>query len=60
MEKQRGNAGIGMIVGIVAVLAWFTHVIVCLGAGKWGFLVAGALFFPIGIVHGFGVWFGFW
>jgi hypothetical protein len=23
----------------------------------WGFLVAGALFFPIGILHGFFLWF---
>jgi hypothetical protein len=23
----------------------------------WGFLVAGAIFFPIGILHGFYLWF---
>ena len=38
--------------------AWLTHVIVCLKAGAWGFLIAGAIFFPIGIVNGFGVWLG--
>lgn len=39
---------------------WLTHVIVCIAAGKWGFLIAGALFFPIGIIHGLGVWIGAW
>lgn len=38
--------------------AWLTHVIVCLKTASWGFLVAGALFFPVGIVHGIGTWFG--
>jgi len=39
-------------------LAWLTHVIVCIGSSKWIFLLAGAIFFPIGCVHGTGVWFG--
>ena len=26
----------------------------------WGFLIAGAIFFPVAIVHGVGIWFGFW
>jgi hypothetical protein len=43
---------------IWVVLAWFTHVVTCLGAAKWGFLIAGAVFFPIGCVHGTGIWFG--
>jgi hypothetical protein len=40
------------------VLAWFTHVIVCIKAASWVFLLAGAIFFPIGCVHGTGVWLG--
>jgi len=39
--------------------SWITHVIVCLGTGAWGFLIGGALFFPIAWVHGTGYWFGF-
>ncbi len=53
----------GEIVGLAFVFsligAWLTHIITCLATGKWGFLVAGAQFFPIGIVHGVGIWFGF-
>lgn len=40
--------------------AWVTHVVSCLLAGLWGFLIAGAILFPIGIVHGIGIWFGLW
>jgi len=47
--------GIGFI---WLVVAWITHVIVCLKTSAWGFLVAGALLFPIAWIHGTGVWFG--
>lgn len=38
--------------------AWITHVIVCIKASLWVFLLAGAICFPIGVIHGVGVWFG--
>jgi hypothetical protein len=41
-----------------AGLAWLTHVITCIASAQWLFLLAGAIFFPIGCVHGTGVWFG--
>jgi hypothetical protein len=44
----------------VILAAWITHVITCLSSASWGFLIAGALFFPVGIVHGFGIWIGVW
>lgn len=40
--------------------AWLTHIVTCLNEGLWGFLIAGALFFPIGIIHGIGIWMGVW
>lgn len=40
-----------------SVLAWFTHIFTCFAQGLWGFLIAGALFFPVGILHGFWIWF---
>lgn len=51
----------GWIVPVLFIfsgLAWLTHIITCLGSGQWGFLIAGALFFPIAIIHGFGIWIG--
>ena len=63
-RTQRGESGLGILVGIAVGLAclaaWFTHLYVCFTAAKWGFLIAGAIFFPVAIVHGFGVWFGIW
>ena len=38
--------------------SWMTHIVVCLKTASWGFLVAGAILFPIAWVHGTGIWFG--
>jgi hypothetical protein len=45
-------------VGLIA--AWLTHIIDCFVTHAYGLLLAGAIFFPVGIVHGIGVWFGAW
>jgi hypothetical protein len=45
------------IIGGLCALAWFNHIFTCFKLGLWGFLVAGALFFPIGILHGIYLWF---
>jgi len=50
----------GYVLIIACVLAWFTHIFVGISEGAWGLLIAGAIMFPIGIIHGFGVWLGFW
>ena len=53
---------IGIVLGstagviVAAFAAWLTHIIVCLQAGKWAFLIAGAIFPPVGIIHGIAVW----
>ena len=39
--------------------AWFTHVVVSIQSASWLLLLAGAILFPVGCVHGTGVWFGF-
>ena len=44
----------------VVVVGWISHIVVCFKTAAWGFLIAGALFFPIGIIHGVGTWFGAW
>jgi hypothetical protein len=45
---------------IVSFAAWITHIVTCFQNGEWGFLLVGALFFPIAVIHGIGVWFGLW
>lgn len=49
-----------ILFALLFVAAWLTHIVVCLKTAAWGFLIAGALFFPIGIIHGVGLWFGAW
>ena len=66
LEKLGSAAGttIGcLLYGSFTVLmlgAWFTHIAVCFSRHYYGFLIAGAIFFPIGIIHGIGLWFGWW
>jgi hypothetical protein len=54
------NDGCAFILGIWVFAAWITHIVVCLKTAAWGFLIAGALVFPIAWIHGTGVWFGAW
>lgn len=49
----------GFAIGLTILAAWLTHIVTCLASGAWGFLIAGAIFFPIGIIHGIGLWLGF-
>lgn len=49
---------IGYIMAIlVPIAAWLNHIIYCFSHEAWGFLIAGAIFFPIGIFHGIYLWF---
>ena len=43
--------------GFWAVASWLTHIFYCFSVGKWGFLIAGAIFFPIALAHGTYLWF---
>ncbi len=60
-KYQKGNGEILSIaiLGWVAA-SWLTHIIVCLKTGSWGFLIAGAIMFPVAVIHGTGAWFGAW
>ncbi len=49
------------LIGVFACFAaWITHIVTCFQNDEWGFLLVGALFFPIAVIHGIGVWFGLW
>lgn len=51
---------ISIVTSLISFAAWVTHVIVCIKAAEWGFLIAGDVALPVGVVHGIGVWFGAW
>ena len=62
MPKLRNVAAGGtlasVIFGLLVVAGWLTHIIVTIQTAKWILLLAGAILFPIGIIHGWGIWFG--
>lgn len=44
---------------LVAAAAWVTHVVTCIKASAWILLLFGCFVFPVGVIHGWGVWLGF-
>ncbi len=50
----------GIAISLTLMAAWFQHLYTCFTEETWGFLIAGAIMFPVAIVHGFGIWFGVW
>lgn len=40
------------------IAAWITHVIACIKTAAWILLLFGCFVAPVGVVHGFGLWFG--
>jgi len=49
-----------MLAAALCYSAWLTSIVFCAVNGLRPLLVAGAVFFPVGIVHGLGVWCGGW
>jgi hypothetical protein len=58
-EKEMANFA-GLAVFFIGLGAWIQHLYTCFTEEYWGFLVAGAIFFPVAIVHGIGIWIGIW
>ena len=43
-----------------AYAAWLTSLVCCASNGPRPLLIADAAFFPVGVVHGIGLWLGGW
>lgn len=52
--------GFWLLLLLFVLSAWVQHVITCISNEQWGFLIAGAIAFPVGMIHGIGIWFGVW
>ena len=63
-NKNTPNGLIGVCFALITcgtlLAAWITHVVVCIKTASWGFLIAGAIAFPVAWVYGIGYWFGVW
>jgi hypothetical protein len=53
-------AVIGTAIGLIALAGWLQHLYTCFTQNRWGFLIAGAIMPPIGVIHGWGIWLGIW
>ena len=49
-----------LVLAIVSFMGWMTHVVICIKAANWIFLIVGAIAFPVAVAHGIGHWFGVW
>ena len=45
---------------LLGFLGWLQHLYTSFTTDSWGFLIAGAIFFPIGVIHGWGIWLRIW
>jgi hypothetical protein len=48
------------VMWLIIYSAWLTSIVFCSANDQRRLLIAAAAFFPIGVVHGIGVWFGGW
>jgi hypothetical protein len=65
MRRLRGEMDLSSLVmlllgGAFAYAAWLTSIVFCAANGLHPLLIAAAAFFPVGMVHGIGIWFGGW
>jgi hypothetical protein len=54
------TAAFFLLIAVLGYSAWLTSIVFCASNGCRPLLIASAAFFPVGIVHGIGIWFGGW
>ena len=60
MTSYQNDIGVivfALLFWLAVLAAWITHIVTCFATATWGFLIAGAIFFPVGICHGIYLWF---
>lgn len=61
----KGMGVIGFVIGFFAMIftpfaGWINHIIYCFEKHEYVLLLVGAVFAPIGSIHGIGLWFNVW
>jgi hypothetical protein len=52
---------VGLLVGgLFTYAAWLTSIVFCAANHMHPLMIAAAAFFPVGVVHGVGIWLGGW
>lgn len=60
MTKDLSYILFAIAVLIATVGSWLTHIVTCIQDKEWLLLIAGAIVAPVGMIHGWGIWLGFW
>lgn len=47
-------------IGLWCLVSLVVHIVVCISTNWAAMLIAGLVFFPVGIVHGTGIMLGWW
>ena len=53
-----GCSIVGLLLIVAMIPAWITHVVYSITNELWVVLVVGAVVPPVGVIHGFMIWFG--
>ncbi|ANJ20764.1 hypothetical protein HYO99_gp30 [Roseobacter phage RD-1410W1-01] len=48
-----------VLIGLSAIPAWITHLVVSIQHQEWLFMIVGALLGPVAVVHGWATWLGY-
>lgn len=54
----KGCLAFTIIMLVLSVPAWLTHCVTCILSEQWVLLAIGAVIAPVGVVHGWMIWFG--
>lgn len=58
-RNKETDAGIwALVIFILGISSWLTHIVNCIINNKILLLLVGALVFPIGMLHGILIWLG--
>jgi len=56
--NPRAKRALGYAFALLVLGAWLQHIVTTIQAGFYGQMFIGAFVFPVGILHGLGIWFG--
>jgi hypothetical protein len=51
---------LGAVLFVLAAAGWITSIVACVSENRLGLLIVNLSLFPVGVVHGWGIWLGVW
>lgn len=60
MKKTIAAIVTGAVLVLGTIASVVTHMVYCIGHKAWGLAILGMVVPPYGVLHGVGLWFGWW